>query len=80
MNNRLLHTPDGVRDIYGNEYQKKLNVENAIHEMFISYGYSDIQTPGFEYYDLFDGEIGIKVYDIQPSPSQITLGIWRIKK
>lgn len=23
---------------------------------------------------------GIKVYDIQPSPSQITLGIWRIKK
>ena len=58
MNNRLLHTPDGVRDIYGNEYQKKLNVENAIHEMFISYGYSDIQTPGFEYYDLFDGEIG----------------------
>ena len=35
MNNRLLHTPEGVRDIYGKEYARKLAVEqklqNAIH-------------------------------------------------
>ena len=55
---QLLHTPDGVRDIYGEEYQKKLKVENTIHDMFISYGYQDIQTPSFEYFDLFSGDIG----------------------
>ncbi len=55
---QLLHTPDGVRDIYGKEYNKKLQVENTIHEMFISYGYEDIQTPSFEYFDLFSGDIG----------------------
>lgn len=55
---QILHTPDGVRDIYGNEYNKKLNVENTIHSMFLSYGYEDIQTPSFEYFDLFSGDIG----------------------
>lgn len=55
---QILHTPDGVRDIYGKEYSKKLQVENTIHQMFISYGYEDIQTPSFEYFDLFSGEIG----------------------
>ena len=29
MNNRLLHTPEGVRDIYGKEYAKKLAI--ALH-------------------------------------------------
>ena len=29
MNNRLLHTPEGVRDIYGKEYAKKLAVETG---------------------------------------------------
>ena len=28
MNKKLLHTPEGVRDIYGNEYAKKLS-DNA---------------------------------------------------
>ena len=50
---QILHTPDGVRDIYGNEYNRKLQVENTIHQMFVSYGYEDIQTPSFEYFDLF---------------------------
>ena len=55
---QLLHTPDGVRDIYGAEYAKKLGVEDTIHQMFVSYGYEDIQTPSFEYFDLFSGDIG----------------------
>ena len=55
---QLLHTPDGVRDIYGVEYAKKLGVEDTIHQMFVSYGYEDIQTPSFEYFDLFSGDIG----------------------
>ena len=28
MSKRLLHTPEGVRDIYGKEYAKKLYIEN----------------------------------------------------
>ncbi|MCR5799490.1 MAG: ATP phosphoribosyltransferase regulatory subunit [Lachnospiraceae bacterium] len=55
---QLLHTPDGVRDIYGEEYNRKLNVENAIHELFTGNGYQNIQTPGFEYFDLFGYDIG----------------------
>jgi len=55
---QLLHTPDGVRDIYGEEYSRKINVENAIHELFMSNGYQNIQTPGFEYFDLFGNDIG----------------------
>lgn len=54
----LLHTPDGVRDIYGLQYSKKLEVENNIHSMFVSFGYQDIQTPGFEYMDVFSSNIG----------------------
>lgn len=54
---QLVHTPDGVRDIYGKDYAQKLAVENTIHEMFVSFGYEDIQTPSFEYLDLFNGDI-----------------------
>ena len=47
MNSKLLHTPVGVRDIYGTEYEQKLLVMDRIHDIFKSYGYSDIQTPTF---------------------------------
>ena len=30
MKERLLHTPEGVRDIYNTECIKKLNVQNAL--------------------------------------------------
>lgn len=58
MSKALLHTPDGVRDIYGYEYQKKLTVEKLLHEKIECFGYSDIQTPTFEYFDVFSKEIG----------------------
>lgn len=54
----LLHTPEGVRDIYNGEYKQKLDIEQAIHEVFAGAGYMDIQTPTFEYYDLFGSDIG----------------------
>ena len=56
--NRLLHTPDGVRDIYGEELKNKKNVENTIQEVFFSNGYSEIEPPTFEYFDIFSSEIG----------------------
>lgn len=58
MNTKLLHTPVGVRDIYNNECQKKLYIQKQIHDVFESYGYSDIQTPTFEYFDIFSEERG----------------------
>ena len=55
---RLLHTPEGVRDIYNVECGKKLAVESRIKKIFHLYGYHDIQTPTFEYFDVFRKEIG----------------------
>ncbi|MDR2546738.1 MAG: ATP phosphoribosyltransferase regulatory subunit [Lachnospiraceae bacterium] len=55
---KLLHTPEGVRDIYGNEYARKLWVEGVIKKQLNSYGYMDIMTPTFEYFDVFAREIG----------------------
>ncbi len=58
MNQQLLHTPEGVRDIYGKEYAGKLAVEELIHRQLRLYGYQDIQTPTFEFFDVFSREIG----------------------
>ena len=55
---QLLHTPDGVRDIYDDEFGKKWQTEGKIHDVFVSYGYRDIQPPTFEYFDVFGGNIG----------------------
>lgn len=58
MYTKYLHTPEGVRDIYGKEYARKLSVEEKLHEKIAAYGYEDIQTPTFEYFDVFSKEIG----------------------
>lgn len=58
MSRRFVHTPEGVRDIYGREFAKKLMIENKIHQVIASYGYEDIQTPTFEFMDIFSEEIG----------------------
>ncbi len=54
----LLHTPEGLRDIYGKEYARKLAVIAAVQQQFHLFGYSDIQTPTFEFFDVFSREIG----------------------
>lgn len=58
MENKLLHTPVGVRDIYNVECAKKLHVQGKIHGVFLKYGYRDIQTPTFEFFDIFSKERG----------------------
>lgn len=55
---KLLHTPEGVRDIYNVECGKKLALEGRLKKAFHMYGYHDIQTPAFEYFDVFRKEIG----------------------
>jgi len=57
MNKVLLHTPDGVRDIYGAECSDKKIVADKIHKKMKSFGYQDIDTPTFEYFDVFAEEI-----------------------
>ena len=58
MYKSLLHTPEGVRDIYGAEYAGKLELERRLHETIHLFGYQDIQTPTFEFFDVFGKEIG----------------------
>ncbi len=53
-----MHTPEGVRDIYGIEYNKKLIIEERLQKVLHLYGYQDIQTPTFEYFDVFGKEVG----------------------
>ncbi len=55
---RLLHTPEGVRDIYNVECGKMQALKSRIEKVFHLYGYHDIQTPTFEYIDVFGEDIG----------------------
>lgn len=58
MEKVLLHTPEGVRDIYGKECAVKLTIENNINKVFNIYGYHNVQTPTFEFFDIFSKERG----------------------
>ena len=53
-----LHTPEGVRDIYNKECETKLALQKTLSTVLHLYGYQDIQTPTFEYDDVFRKEIG----------------------
>lgn len=58
MNNKLLHTPEGVRDIYGREYDNKAYLEEQLSGIIDSFGYRKVQTPTFEFFDVFSKEVG----------------------
>ncbi len=45
--------PEGVEDINFVQYEKKEYIQSQIKEVFKGYGYRQILTPTFEYYDLF---------------------------
>ena len=58
MKDILLHTPEGVRDIYNSEFQKKDAVESNMKEVMKQYGFHQFMTPTFEYMDIFNKERG----------------------
>ena len=58
MKRNMIHTPEGVRDIYGNELERKFSCKEQIHSVLQSYGFHDIQTPTFEFFDIFSNEVG----------------------
>lgn len=55
---KLLHTPEGVRDIYDNECKKKRKVLQKMHHVLSLYSYNDIETPTFEFFDIFNQDKG----------------------
>lgn len=57
MKNKI-HTPEGVRDVYGRECSRKNFLEEEIEKLFYSYGYQSIDTPTFEFFDVFAKEVG----------------------
>ena len=58
MTDRLLHTPEGVRDIYNTECAGKSALEAKLKSRLLLYGYEEIQTPSFEFFDIFNTERG----------------------
>ena len=58
MNQKILHTPEGVRDIYGEECERRQVLEQKLHQVLASYGYRDIETPTFEFFDVFGSDVG----------------------
>lgn len=58
MIEKLLHTPEGVRDIYSLECKKKTALERKLHQVLALYGYQDIETPTFEFFDIFNSDTG----------------------
>lgn len=53
-----LHTPEGVRDIYNSECERKLYLEQKLFAVLTGYGYHPIETPSFEFFDIFGKEVG----------------------
>jgi len=58
MKDILLHTPEGVRDIYNSEFERKELVENSMKKVMKQYGFHQFMTPTFEYFDIFNKERG----------------------
>ena len=58
MYKQILHTPEGVRDIYNEECSRKNALSAKLDRILKLYGYKNIQTPTFEFFDVFSREIG----------------------
>lgn len=58
MKNRILHTPEGVRDIYNGECSTFLALKGTLRHCINLYGFHDIKTPAIEFFDVFNEERG----------------------
>ena len=55
MKKNDLITPEGTRDLLFNDCIARREVEMKLAALFKSFGYSEVVTPGIEFYDLFSG-------------------------
>ncbi len=51
-----LLTPEGTRDLLFDECATKRYIEERLRAIFSGYGYSEVVTPGLEFYDVFNGK------------------------
>ena len=56
MKNNDQLTPEGTRDVLFEECAAKRAISERITKIFKSYGYSEVVTPGLEFYDVFNGK------------------------
>ncbi len=57
MRNNDWLTPEGTRDLLFEECAAKRAISERITGIFESYGYSEVITPGLEFYDVFNGKV-----------------------
>lgn len=57
MKRNDLLTPEGTRDLLFEECAAKRTILERITKLFESYGYSEVITPGLEFYDVFNGKV-----------------------
>ena len=53
MDNELLHTPDGFRDLYGTACVSRKMVISGMHKIMELYGFEEIEPPAFEFFNVF---------------------------
>ena len=53
MKNLKNQLPQGTYDFLPDECDKKTALEMKLRQQFVAQGYREIQTPAFEYYDVF---------------------------
>lgn len=53
-----LITPEGTKDILLEECLVRREMEQTLHELFQHKGYSELRTPGLEFFDVFQSESG----------------------
>lgn len=53
-----LITPEGTKDFLFEECLVRREMEQNLHELFLSKGYSELRTPGLEFFDVFQSESG----------------------
>jgi ATP phosphoribosyltransferase regulatory subunit len=58
LNNSKKHTPEGAQDCLPQECYLKKKIESELRSAFIRYGYDEVETPAFEYYDVFARGVG----------------------
>lgn len=56
MNRWIQQVPEGVQDLLPDQCYNRRKIESKLRQMFHLSGYNELDTPIFEYLDLFEGE------------------------
>ena len=62
MRKNLMITPEGTKDYLFEECITSCDVQEKIKNCFVNRGYSKVDTPCIEFYDLFSSDLGIDYF------------------